>query len=114
MTQIVVKRGDTKPWRFRLRNGKAGPYVNLDGASVVFNMQPVVGGMGSTIQRGPAVVLQTNFELDGGLVEYRPSPDDVDVVGQHVAEFEVTFGDATTGTFPEEEEIGVLIRADLG
>lgn len=105
---VPWKRGDTEPLRVTLTRNRKGQ--DIRGAAVVFNMQPVVEGVGSTVTRGSCDII----DAVKGIVEYRWQTTDVDTSGAHRAEFEVTWGDGTVKTFPDGGHLDLVIDDDLG
>ena len=107
MTQtFIIKRGDTSPsikWEITY------PNINLDGASVVFNMRGLDGD--AAITRAPAEV------VSGALLptlRYNWLPDDTSDVAKYEAEFEVTYADGSIESFPNDSNIIVRVVRDLG
>jgi hypothetical protein len=52
-------------------------------------------------------------DLESGKVRYNWSEDDTDESGAHEAEWEVTFADDTTETFPNRRNITVQIQEEI-
>lgn len=105
---ILMKAGDTAPIvRAALLDEFAAP-VNLTGASVKF----VMAASGDKMVAVDAVA--TIEEATDGIVTYAWAVGDTDDAGSYVAEFEVTFVDASVQTFPTQGYIDVTIEEDLG
>jgi hypothetical protein len=100
-----IKQGDTKPLVATLTDAK-GP-VNLAGCSVQFRMKSRVAGQGHAPIAGACTVLQY-VDVDSGRikergqVQYDWGVGQTDVPGLYGLEFDVTFPDATTQTFPND------------
>ena len=107
-TRFVIKQGDRREPIERTLRGSDGVAVNLTGATVKFLMRPEGGGA-VKIDAAATVV-----DAPTGAVRYSWDSDDTDTAGKFEAEFEVTFGDGTKETFPNEEYIPVLIIDDIG
>ena len=104
MADFFLKQNDTSP----AIEYTLSPLTNLSGASVVFNMTDSDGVV--KVNRQAAVV----DDAVNGVVQYLWDAADTDTSGLFLAEFEVTFADATVETFPNATDIGVLITRDLG
>jgi hypothetical protein len=102
---FYLKRGDTSP----MMKYTLIPKTNLTGAVVVFNM---------TYKTGLEVVVRQQAEVIGppedGVVGYEWAATDSENVGEHSAEFEVTYVDGKVETFPNSDYIRVLVTSDLG
>lgn len=118
MATMRIKRGDTRPVQGILKTN--GQRLNLAGApapAVRFLMQPKPGSGGASVA-AVAAILQ-GIDGDGnitnkGLVEWTPTEGDVDAVGVHDQEWEVTWANGTIETFPQHGYNAVVIEADLG
>lgn len=107
MTQkFIIKRGDTSP---SLKWEITYPNINLDGASVVFNMCSLDGG--EAITRAPAEIVP---DAPMPTLLYNWQPDDTADVAKYEAEFEVTYADGTIESFPNDSNIIVRVVRDLG
>ena len=104
MATFMMTRGDSSPaMRYALPDG-----VNLEGATVVFNMPPV-------LVRAPAQVARVSPPT----VQYDWQPGDTAGAGLYRAEFEVTFAGGRVETFPPagsawSDRLAVHIADDLG
>jgi len=109
---FMIKKGDThKLLRFHLRRENTdGTYsdVDLTGASASFYMRKrekrtnKIDGSSCTISAPTA-----------GKGYYEFSSSDVDETGTFDAEIKVTFSDSTEETFPDDQQIIVIIYEDL-
>jgi len=104
MADFFLKQNDTSP----ALEYTLSPLTNLSGASVVFNMTDSDGVV--KVNRQAAVV----DDAVNGVVQYLWQAADTDTAGLFLAEFEVTFADATVETFPNATDIGVSVAADSG
>ena len=100
MTEIFIKRNDTKP-PVTATLAEDGVAVDLSTASVMFNMGTVVAAT-ATVVDGTA-----------GTVKYDWISGDTAIAGCYPAEFEVTFADASIQTFPNDENLIVIITKDV-
>lgn len=88
-----------------LRYALSPATVDITGASVVFTVR-------GKVTRAPATIVSTTPPV----VEYVWQPGDTETVGLAPAEFEVTYPDGGTGTFPGPgaEPLVVNVGPDLG
>lgn len=104
--EFFIKRNDFSPTiRVSLKDA-LGAYVNLNGASVSFKMQPMTGG---SVISGAAEI----FDVSEATVEYIWQGDDTSSSGSYRAEFEVTYADGKVETFPNSSFIRVTITDDI-
>lgn len=102
-----IKRGDTSPallWELD------DPTINLDGATVVFNMKRARDGQ-LVIDRGAAEVVAA---ADRPTLRYNWQAGDTDAADLYEAEFEMTFADSAVETTPNASNIVIRIGMDLG
>ena len=100
MAEMFIKRNDTKPPLYvTLADG--GVAVDLSTATVKFHM--------GTIVDSDAVV------IDGtaGTVRYDWVAADTATAGCFPGEFEVTFADGSIQTFPNDENLTIIIPKDV-
>lgn len=98
-----IKRGDTSP---ALEVALLPATVVLTGATVVFSMRDRATGT-VEISRQPATIVTATGTPT---VAYEWQPGDTDLApGVYEAEFDVTYADATSETFPAGGYINVLI-----
>jgi hypothetical protein len=109
--RVTRKRGDTRPIDATLK--RAGKVIPLDGATVMFFMDPVEAARGSSVSASGEVL-----DAAKGRVRYSFAPADVEADGLHRAEFQVTFEDGVIETFPNGDDgdpyIYIEIIEDLG
>jgi hypothetical protein len=74
---------------------------------VMFKMRPV-NGVDLKVNNAATVLTAAS-----GTVEYRWASGDTDTAGEYLAEWEVTWSDGTTETFPTIDYDVVLITSDL-
>ena len=101
MQPFYIKRGNTKPSLYATLTQQGGVVVDLTGATVKFHLGDVVDA--------DAVIVDASV----GSVRYDWGVADTAVAGSYRAEFEVTFPDGSTETFPNDTSIGVIIRGDV-
>jgi len=102
-----IKRGDRRqPIEAFLRDG-AGASVNLSGTTVRFHMVEDGGVMPKV--NSPATIINPAT----GHVRYEWVAEDTDTAGLYNAEWEVTFGDGTILTFPNNRHLTINIYPDL-
>lgn len=115
---FYIKRNDTAPVIQQTLLDSSGNAVDLTGASVAFSLFDVNGKAPTAIlSEAAATVVQTgsapNF-TNKGVVKYAwQAGDTAHTPGIYLAEWEVTFGDGTIETFPDNDFIYVYITADL-
>lgn len=104
--EFFIKRNDLSPTiRVSLKDAN-GAYVNLNNASVLFKMQPMLGG---AIVSSSAEI----FDTSTATVEYDWQVGDTDTSGSYRAEFEVTYSDGKVESFPNSGFIRVEITDDI-
>ena len=100
-----LKKSNTSPdIKFRLEDGNGNPVPLPSGTQVQFRMD----------QRGQSVIDAQGEVLDGsdGIVKYEWQ-DTSTLNGTFNAEWEITFPDGETETFPNDDFIRVLVIDDL-
>ena len=103
-----IKQNDTSPSiRATLKDGD-GTVINLTDASVRFHMR-TVGGTSTKTDSAASIVSPAT----SGIVQYDWVAADTDTVGSYQAEFEVTYGDNSIETFPNNGYIRVEITDDI-
>lgn len=107
MPDFTLKRGDELP-TIQASLSTGGAPVNLTGATVVrFIMAPKAGG---TVKvKSPAVIVSAT----DGIVRYDWKTADTDVAGEFQAEWEVTWADGKSQTFPTGSYHSIAVLADL-
>ena len=106
---FVAKRNDTRQYLARTLTNADGTVIDLTSASVAFNMR-LRGSDTLKIDGGVVVVVLAS----AGTVRYEWATADLDTAGYYEGEFEVTFGDSTVITVPNEEHIPITVTADIG
>lgn len=103
-----IKQNDTSPSiRATLKDG-SGAVINLTDAVVRFHMR-LVGATTTKTDSAASIVSPAT----GGIVQYDWVAADTNTVGSYQAEFEVTFGDNSIETFPNNGYIRVEITDDI-
>ena len=98
-------RNDLKPNIEATLTYKDGSVVNLTNATVKFHMKKENG----------AVVVNKDADVTealNGKVVYYWAEGDTDLLGKCKGEFEVTFPDSTTQTFPAVDEFDIIFREE--
>ena len=104
--EFFIKRNDLSPTiRVSLKDAN-GAYVNLNNATVLFKMQPLLGG--SIISSSADI-----FDTSEATVEYIWQVGDTEDSGSYRAEFEVTYSDGKVESFPNSSFIRVEITDDI-
>lgn len=104
---FYIKQNDTSPSMLATLQDASGNAVDITGASVRFHLKPI--GSSAVTVDAPATIVTA---LDG-LVRYDWQAADTDTIGSYQAEFEVTYGDGTVETFPNDGYIRVEIISDI-
>lgn len=104
---FVIKRNDTRPYCRATLKDANGDAINGNAATVRFHMREP----GATLLKvnAPAVWV----DQLGGVAEYQWLPADTDTADVYEVEFEVTFGDGTVQTFPNEGFKSLRVARDL-
>lgn len=106
--QFFLKRGDLgRSIRYTLQ-APDGSAIDLTGASVRFLMSNHETGA-SVVAAAATIVTPTS-----GIVQYDWQANDVLAAGIFDGEFEVTYPDSRTETFPNYSYIEIIISGDLG
>lgn len=106
MMAFTIKQNDTSPALQASLQDYAGAAVSLVGASVRFHMK---GLDGSVVVDAPMVVVSDI----GGVVRYNWQAADTDTVGTYYAEFEIAYLDGSIETFPNTDNIAIVITPEL-
>jgi hypothetical protein len=104
---FYVKQNDTSPSMLATLQDADGNVINLNGATVRFHMRKISSSV-VVVDNAATVVT-----ADQGLVRYDWQADDTAAIGSYLAEFEVTYADATVETFPNDRYIRVEIIDDI-
>ena len=104
---FYIKQNDTSPSMLATLQDADAAAVNITGASIRFHMRAI----GSTqVATDQAVVI---VDAEAGEVRYDWQAADTATVGSYQAEFEVTYGDGSIETFPNDGYIRVQITDDI-
>lgn len=103
---FTVKQGDTSPAIEVTLKDLNGDVINLAGASVRFHMS--TKGLKALVDEQATLV-----DAPNGRVKYVWSPGDTDVAGEHFAEWEITYSDGSTETFPSAKYIRVQVLQQI-
>lgn len=106
-----IRENDDRPY-FRTTLKIAGSPVDLTGATVIFHMADEAGIV--KINRA-ASKIQSSPTVNVGVVEFRfdSSLGETNLPGSYIAEWEVTFADGTTQTFPTRGRDRVQVLAEV-
>jgi hypothetical protein len=99
MDSFTVKTGDRREAIQRVLNDSAGGILDLTGCSVKFRMKKKRGSAGAFKVDATAAVVAP---AASGVVKYSWAALDVDTPGSYRGYFEVTFGDGTKQSFPND------------
>ncbi len=102
-----IKTNDTGPVLSVTLTDANGSGIGLAGASARFHMKAF--GADSLKIDAPATITDD----DDGLVRYDWVAGDTDTAGTYYGEVEVTYGDATVETFPNNGYFTIIIKEDL-
>jgi hypothetical protein len=103
---FYIKQNDTSPAMLADLLDANGQPVDINGASVRFHMRPISSAQVKISE--DAVIVSQN-----GVVRYDWQTGDTDAIGSYKAEFQVTYGDGSIETFPNDGYIRVEIIAEL-
>ncbi len=103
-----IKTNDTGPVLSVTLTDANGNPVGLAGAYARFHMKAF--GATSLKIDAPATV---DISLPAGTVRYDWVAGDTDTAGTYYGEIEVTYGDATVETFPNNGYFTIIIKEDL-
>ena len=106
-TPFYIKQNDSKYMNATLKD-TTGTVVDLTGATVVFNAEDL---------NGNAVIVRQSVDIVSaadGTVKYLFKASETATVKDLRGEFEVTFADGTIESFPNPENIPIVITGDLG
>ena len=102
-----IKTNDSSPKLTVDLEDAAGNAIGLAGCSAQFHMK----AYGATKLKVDAAADIT--DEDNGRVEYTWSSGDTDTAGTYYGEIEITYGDATVETFPNNGYFTIIIQEDL-
>jgi len=103
---FTIKQSDTSPsLQATLKDGNDSP-VNLNGAAIRFHMK-ALGGVIKVDQP------MTIVSAVGGVVKYDWQAIDTSTAGTYSVEFEVTYADLSIETFPNTDNIALVITPEL-
>lgn len=106
MMAFTIKQNDTSPALQATLKDYADVVISLIGASVRFHMKDLSG---SIVIDAPMTITNAS----GGVVRYNWQAADTDTAGTYSAEFEVTYSDLSIETFPNTDNIAIVITAEL-
>lgn len=107
MSDFWIRQGDTAPALEAVLQDDDGNAVDVSNATAVqFHMAD---------KQHNELVNASGTVKDGanGIVAYAWSDGDTDEVGEHLAEFQVTYQDGSVETFPNREYIRIRIEREL-
>lgn len=116
MSDFYRAQGDTASGMVRTATDSTGAAVSIQGAGVKFSMTPIRGGT-PLYNLSTALNLQVGDGSDGskGRMAFGQSTAPWaagDAPGDYLAQFQVTFGDGTIESFPNDGYLLVTITAD--
>lgn len=108
MSVFSIKAGDTLPViQATLLDARKRP-IPLTGATVEFQMKPLIEGSDGALAAAADVV-----DVTDGIVKYEWEDGDTDVDGPYAAQFVITFGDGRVETVPNDSYLDVVILPAL-
>jgi len=110
MATHYIKEGDTSP---AIEYALTPVTVLLTGASVVFSMRDRRGTVKVNQQAATITDNGTGDANGTPTVQYDWTASDTDTAGTYYGEFEVTYADTSVETFPNSENITILITKDV-
>jgi len=102
-----IKTNDTSPKLSVTLTDALGNAIGLAGCSARFHMK----AFGASSLKVDAVA--TIVDAINGIVEYQWQSSDTDTAGTYYGEIEVTYGDNTVETFPNNGYFTIIIKEDL-
>ncbi len=102
-----IKTNDTSPKLSVTLTDALGTPIGLAGCSARFHMK----AFGASSLKIDAVA--DIEDVVNGIVEYSWQAGDTDTAGTYYGEIEVTYGDATVETFPNNGYFTIIIKEDL-
>lgn len=103
---FTIKQNDTSPALQATLRDANGLAVLLTGATVRLHMVPLNGG--TTLDK-----LMTVVNATGGIIRYNWVAGDTSAVGTYSVEFEVTYSDGSIETFPNNDNLVIVITPEL-
>jgi len=103
---FTIKQNDTSPALQATLRDANGLGVLLTGATIRLHMVPLNGG--TTLDKAMTIVNATQ-----GIVRYNWVAGDTATVGTYSIEFEVTYSDGSVETFPNNDNLVVVITPEL-
>lgn len=110
LPMFTIKKNDREP-AFRAKLFQDDAPAPLTGATVKFLMK-LEGAMPSAAPKVSAAA--TIVDPVNGIVRYDWATDDTNIPGNYRAEFEVTYANGKSRTFPNEDYLPVRVVGDLG
>lgn len=104
MANFKLKTGDTSPAIKRQLTDNSGNPVDLTGASVKFGMWNIIDESIKIDASG------TITDASNGKVKYEWQSGDTDTEARYEAEFEVTYSDSGTETFPNDPDKNIIVE----
>lgn len=108
MAKHEIKRNDTRPYWPVTLNYEDGTVADLTGATIRFLATDVSTNL-LTIDTDAVVT-----DATAGKCEWQPTADQTAIAGAYAVEWEVTFADTTTQTWPTRDYDRLEIIGDLG
>lgn len=102
-----IKTNDTSPKLSVTLTDALGTPIGLAGCAARFHMK----AFGASSLKIDAVA--DIEDIINGIVEYSWQAGDTDTAGTYYGEIEVTYGDATVETFPNNGYFTIIIKEDL-
>lgn len=102
-----IKTNDTSPKLAVTLTNSSGNAINLSGCTARFHMK-AYGQSGLKVQSSATIT-----DAPNGVVEYAWSGTDTDTAGTYYGEVEITYGDGSVETFPNNGYFTVIIKEDL-
>ena len=104
---FTIKQNDTSPQIGATLQSGDGTVIDLTSATVRFHMKKI-GATTTTVDADATVI-----NADAGTVKYVWNSADTATAGSYLAEFEVTYTNGDTETFPNDKSIAIVITEDL-
>lgn len=110
MTEFSIKQNDTRPsLKAELRGeyNEARDFTNVTVQSITFHMESI--DTTEVVVDSEATIVNAK----DGIVAYEWDDGDTADAGKYIGEFQIEYQDSGTETFPNNDNIDIIIRKDI-